>query len=82
MVLAYTGANSDGVFDTEEHQFDDFYASFDWDVNARHDLRTSILHFRERSDGYDESNLSPRTSPSIRAASAGSVRGARTTTSP
>ncbi|ABI58064.1 TonB-dependent receptor family protein [Alkalilimnicola ehrlichii MLHE-1] len=59
VVLAYTGANSDGVFDTEEHQFDDFYASFDWDVNARHDLRTSILHFRERSDGYDESNLSP-----------------------
>ncbi|WP_290636700.1 TonB-dependent receptor plug domain-containing protein [Aquisalimonas sp.] len=58
-VFAYTGKNADGVFDVEEHQYDDFFGSVRWDVNDRHDLGASVTHFRERSDGYDENNLSP-----------------------
>lgn len=58
LVFSYTGINSDGTFDTEEHQFDDFYVSADWDINSRHNLKTSFTYFRERSDGYDENNLS------------------------
>lgn len=58
LVFAYTGMNSDGVFDVEEHQYDDFYVSADWDVNDRHNLGVSALYFRERSDGYNENNLS------------------------
>lgn len=58
-VFAYTGKNADGVFDVEEHQYDDFYGGIRWDVNDRHDLGASVTYFRERSDGYDENNLSP-----------------------
>ncbi|MEX2352586.1 MAG: TonB-dependent receptor, partial [Gammaproteobacteria bacterium] len=58
LVFAYTGMNSDGSFDTEDFQFDDFYTSADWDINSRHDLGVSFTHFRERSN-YDESNLTP-----------------------
>lgn len=57
LVFAYTGMNSDGVFDVETHQYDDFYASAAWDVNARHNLGASLTYFRERSRGYDENNL-------------------------
>ncbi|SEP11674.1 TonB-dependent receptor family protein [Aquisalimonas asiatica] len=58
-VVAYTGKNTDGVFDVEEHQYDDFFGSVLWDVNDRHDLGVSATYFRERSDGYDENNLTP-----------------------
>jgi len=59
MVFSYTGANADGVFDIEETQYDDFFGSLDWNVNSQHNLGVSMLYFRERSDGYDESNLTP-----------------------
>lgn len=59
LVFAYTGMNSDGVFDVESHRYDDFYVGADWDVNDRHDLGFSLTHFRERSQGYDENNLTP-----------------------
>ncbi|RHW22122.1 TonB-dependent receptor family protein [Pseudomonas jilinensis] len=58
MVFAYTGQEADGTFDVEEHEFDDFYAALQWQVNERHQLATSATYFRERSQGYDESNLS------------------------
>lgn len=58
MVFAYTGMNADGSFDVEEFQYDDFFTSFDWQVNSRHELGASFTYFRERSD-YDESNLLP-----------------------
>ncbi|MCS3902864.1 Fe(3+) dicitrate transport protein [Methylohalomonas lacus] len=58
MVFAYTGFNGDGSFDVEEFQYDDFFTSFDWDINSRHSLGASFTYFRERSD-YDESNLTP-----------------------
>lgn len=58
-VFAYTGKNADGVFDVEEHQYDDLFGSVHWDVNDRHDLAASVTYFRERSDGYDERNLTP-----------------------
>lgn len=60
MVFSYTGANADGVFDTEDTQYDDFFGSLDWNINEQHDLAASFLYFRERSDGYDESNLLPQ----------------------
>jgi Fe(3+) dicitrate transport protein len=56
-VLSYAGMNADGTFDVEEHQYDDFYGSLDWTIDDRHSLATSLTYFRERSDGYDESNL-------------------------
>ncbi len=59
LVFSYTGMNSDGVFDTETHRYDDFYVSADWDVNDRHNLGFAVTHFRERSQGYDENNLTP-----------------------
>ncbi|MCS3902863.1 Fe(3+) dicitrate transport protein [Methylohalomonas lacus] len=58
MVFAYTGFNGDGAFDISEFQYDDFFASADWDINSRHSLGGSFTYFRERSD-YDESNLTP-----------------------
>lgn len=58
LVLAYTGMNGDGIFDTESTQFDDLYGSALWQINERHELGTSLTYFRERSD-YDESNLTP-----------------------
>lgn len=60
VVLSYTGQNADGVFDTEELQWDDFYGSLNWDINPQHNLGVSFTHFRERFDGYDESNLTPQ----------------------
>ncbi len=59
LVFAYTGMQSDGVFDVETHQYDDFYVGTDWDVNERHTLGASVTYFRERSQGYDENNLTP-----------------------
>ncbi len=58
-VLSYTGLNADGVFDTENTRFDDFYGALTWDINNRHRVDMSFLYYRERSDGYDESNLLP-----------------------
>lgn len=58
MVFAYTGMTGDGSFDIERFHYDDFFTSFDWAVNERHDLGLSFVYFRERSD-YDESNLLP-----------------------
>lgn len=60
MVLSYTGQNADGVFDIEKHQWDDFYGNMNWDINDRHHLDLSFTYFRERSDGFDESNLTPQ----------------------
>ncbi len=57
-VFSYTGMDADGVFDIEETQFDDFYASADWAISQRQKLRFSATYLRERSN-YDESNLTP-----------------------
>lgn len=59
LVFAYTGANADGSFDVEGFQYDDFYASANWQVNDRHELGMSLTWLRERSN-YDESNLTPQ----------------------
>jgi len=59
LVLAYTGADADGAFDVERHQYDDFFGSLDWRLNPRHRLGFSTTYFRERSN-YDESNLLPQ----------------------
>lgn len=58
VVLAYTGMDADGNFDTEHFRYDDLFASLDYRLNEAHDLRTSVVYFRERSE-YDESNLMP-----------------------
>ncbi len=58
MVFAYTGREGDGTFDVEEHEFDDFYGGLEWQLNDSHQLAASATYFRERSQGYDESNLS------------------------
>lgn len=57
-VLSYTRFKADGVFDVEDTEYQDFYAGFDWALDARNHLRFSALYFRERSH-YDESNLTP-----------------------
>lgn len=59
LVFSYQGANADGAFDTEETQYDDVYTSLAWDINDQHELGLSLTYLRERSDGYDENNLSP-----------------------
>lgn len=58
MVFSYTGKEADGTFDVEEHEYDDFYGALQWQLNDRHQLATSATYFRERSQGYDEANLS------------------------
>jgi Fe(3+) dicitrate transport protein len=58
IVLSYTGMNANGVFDVEDHRYDDFYGSLLWTVDDRHSLGASFTCFRERSH-YDESNLAP-----------------------
>ncbi|MCD1631072.1 TonB-dependent receptor family protein [Marinobacter shengliensis] len=58
MVFSYTGKRADGTFDVEEHQYDDFYTGLEWQVNERNQLAASVTYLRERSDGYDEANLS------------------------
>ncbi len=58
MVFSYTGKQADGTFDVEEHQYDDFYTGLEWQVNERNQLAASVTYLRERSDGYDENNLS------------------------
>jgi Fe(3+) dicitrate transport protein len=57
LVLAYSGLNGDGVFDVEDHRYDDWFGSTAWQVNDRHELSGSFTYFRERSN-YDERNLS------------------------
>lgn len=59
LVLAYSGADGDGVFDVETHGYDDFFGSVEWAVSPRHTLGVSSTYFRERSR-YDESNLTPQ----------------------
>lgn len=56
-VLSYTGANSDGVFDTEDIQFDDMFGSIHWTPTWDHELSASFTYYRERSF-HDERNLS------------------------
>lgn len=58
LVFAYTGMNADGIFDVEDHQYDDLYASAEWQIDERQSLGMSYTRFRERSH-YDESNLTP-----------------------
>jgi len=58
LVFAYTGMNADGVFDVEDHQYDDFYGAVEWQLDDRQQIDLSYTYFRERSH-YDESNLSP-----------------------
>lgn len=59
LVLSYSGADGDGAFDVETHQYDDVFASLDWAITDRHELGLSSTYFRERSR-YDESNLTPQ----------------------
>lgn len=56
-VLSYTGAESDGVFDTEEIQYDDMFGSIHWNPTWNHELTASFTYYRERSF-HDERNLS------------------------
>lgn len=58
LVFAYTGMNSEGSFDVEDFEYNDFFTSADWQINSRHELGASFTYFRERSN-YDESNLTP-----------------------
>ncbi len=55
VVLAYTGADADGVFDTERMGWNDFYGSGTYTI-GRHELTIAGVHYRERSR-YDETNL-------------------------
>jgi Fe(3+) dicitrate transport protein len=57
LVLAYSGLNADGVFDSERHRYDDLFAGAEWALGARQELSSSFTYFRERSH-YDERNLS------------------------
>jgi Fe(3+) dicitrate transport protein len=59
LVLAYTGANGEGAFDVERHQYDDVFASADVALGPRQSLSVSGTWFRERSR-WDESNLTPQ----------------------
>lgn len=59
MMLAYSGTNADGVFDTEHFQYDDFFLRIDWLLQEGQQFSFSVTHHRERSD-YDESNLTPQ----------------------
>jgi Fe(3+) dicitrate transport protein len=59
VALAYTGMNADGTFDVEHHQFDDFHVGAARSLGAANDVAASFTYFRERSEGYDESNLTP-----------------------
>ena len=59
VVAAYTGANTDGTFDVERHQYDDAFGSVDWRLSPSQTLGGSATYFRERSN-YDESNLTPQ----------------------
>lgn len=58
-VLSYTRFEADGAFDVEDTKYQDYFVSFDWDINEKHDLRLSASYLRERSH-YDESNLTPQ----------------------
>lgn len=56
IVLAYSGVNADGVFDSEAHQYDDAFGSVTWAISPRQEVGGSLTWFRERSH-YDERNL-------------------------
>lgn len=54
-VFSYSGAESDGVWDTERLRYNDFYTA----VGARdgkNEVVASLVYFRQR-DSYDEANL-------------------------
>jgi Fe(3+) dicitrate transport protein len=57
LVVAYSGIDADGVFDSERHRYDDLFGAADWTLRARQQLSGSVTYFRERSH-YDERNLS------------------------
>lgn len=58
-VMSYTGMSAEGNFDNEYFRYDDFYGALTWEANSQHTFDVSFLYFRERTDGYDESNLLP-----------------------
>lgn len=57
-VLSYSGAQSDGVFDTEEIEFNDVFGSVHWNPVWNHELSASFTYHNERSK-HDERNLTP-----------------------
>ena len=55
VVASYTGANVQGVWDTERLRFNDFYGAIGW-KGASSDLVVSASYARQR-DNYDEQNF-------------------------
>ena len=49
VVLSYTGAHADGVFDVERHRYDDAFGSVRWQPAGRHEFHFATTYFRERS---------------------------------
>ncbi len=55
VVASYTGANVQGLWDTEQLRFNDFYGSIGW-KGSTSDLVVSSSYTRQRDD-YDEQNF-------------------------
>lgn len=55
LVLSYTGANVQGVWDTERLRFNDFYGALGWKGSSS-DVVVSVSYARQR-DNYDEQNF-------------------------
>ncbi len=55
VVASYTGANTQGVWDTERLRFNDFYGAIGW-KGSTSDLVVSASYARQR-DNYDEQNF-------------------------
>jgi len=55
IVVAYTGAEADGAWNTERLKYNDFYGAIGW-KGTDQDLTLSAVHFRQR-DRYDEQNF-------------------------
>lgn len=55
LVASYTGANVQGLWDTEQLRFHDFYGALGWKGSSS-DLVVSSMYARQR-DNYDEQNF-------------------------
>ena len=54
-VLSYSGAEGDGVWNSERLRYNDLYGALGWE-GTNQDLTASFVYFRQR-DNYDESNF-------------------------
>ena len=67
LVLSYTGANVQGVWDTERLRFNDFYGAIGW-KGVDQDLTVSVIYARQK-DNYDEQNFLSEFEDDVTAAS-------------